>query len=376
MNLHEGKPFTSLGPRIRKSPFFNATRKAGYHTYTIYNHMYMPIVYETPEIDYWNLINNVTIWDVAAERQVEMAGPDAFRLAQYICPRDLSKCQLGQGMYVPLVTEEGGMINDPVLLRLAEDRFWLSLADSDILLWAKGIAMAKGWDVNVFEPDASPLAIQGPKAKPLVANLFGDWVLALKYFWFKETELDGIPMVLARSGWSKQGGFELYLTDRTRGEELWNKIMEAGKPYHIAPAAPNQIERIESGLLSHGSDMDMRDNPFEVNLGKFIDTETEADYIGKSALQKIKAEGIKRKQVGLKWNDQSPSNENHLAVFKGDKRVGKLTSSAYSPRLKHSIALALLDIDQTEIGNVVSIESANGRLDAEVSKIPFLKASI
>lgn len=235
-------------PRVRKSPFFDSALAAGAKGVTVYNHMLMPTYYESPEADYWQLMTNVTIWDVGCERQVEITGPDAFTLAQLLTPRNLSKCQIGQCKYVPIVDDNGGMLNDSVLLRLGEQHFWLSLADSDILLWAKGLALGYGLNVQVTEPDVSPLAIQGPNAEAVTAALLGDWVKAVRFFHCKETNLDGIPLVVARSGWSKQGGFELYLRDGRYGAELWDRVMAAGAAWQIAPAAPSSFERIESGL--------------------------------------------------------------------------------------------------------------------------------
>ena len=281
-------PFIMIGPRVRKSPFFNATRLYGCKAYTVYNHMYMPLFYSDPLTDYWNLMNSVTLRDVACERQVEISGPDAFRLSQFLTTRDVSKCDIGQCMYAPLVDEHGGILNDPVMLRLEENKFWFSLADSDILLWVKGLAFDNNYDVKITEPRVSPLAVQGPRANALIANLFGEWSTELKFFRCRETELKGIPLVLAHSGWSKQGGFELYLQESRSGNELWELIMEAGKPYGIAPGTPSAIERIESGLLSYGSDMDMTNNPFEVGLDVYINLEQEDDFIGKEAWKVIK----------------------------------------------------------------------------------------
>ena len=253
----------SIAPNVNKSPYFDATIADGVAAFAIYNHMYMPTNFGDPDGEYDRLINGVAMWDVACERQVELAGPDAGTLARYLTPRDLSGIQTGQGKYVPLCSHDGTLINDPILLKLSATRYWLSIADSDIHLWASAIAAERKLDVNVSHPDVSPLAVQGPKALDVVAELFGDWVRELKYFWFKETDLDGIPLVLVRSGWSKQGGFELFLQDGTKGTELWNRVKSAGKSHGIGMGAPNDIERIESGLLSYGTDADDHTNPFE-----------------------------------------------------------------------------------------------------------------
>ena len=239
----------SLGPRVRKSPFFESTRKAALAAASVYNHMYMPTGYGDPAAEYDRLVNGVAMWDVAVERQVALKGPDALALARYLTPRNLDGLTIGQGKYAPICNYEGALINDPVLLQVSDDEIWLSIADSDIKLWAGGIAGARGMDVRVFEPDVSPLAIQGPKSFDVVADMCGDWVRDLRYFGFRDHDLDGISVVVARSGWSKQGGFEFYLRDGSKGEELWNRVAEAGKPYGIGPGTPNYIERVESGLI-------------------------------------------------------------------------------------------------------------------------------
>ena len=257
-------PLTAIGPRVRKSPFFAASRRHGCKAYTIYDHMYMPLYYDDPLAEYWRLVNHVAVWDVGCERQVEITGPDAFKFVQRLTPRNLTRCAVGQCKYFPVTAEDGGMLNDPVLLRLGENHFWLSLADRDVLLWARGVAVDADMDVTIAEPDVSPSAVQGPSADDLIADLIGDWVRGLRYFWFREIDLKGIPLVVARSGWSRQGGFELYLCDGKYGDELWDQVMEAGQPYEIAPGAPSTMGRIDSGLLSYGSDMTEENNPFEI----------------------------------------------------------------------------------------------------------------
>ena len=365
-------PFTIIGPRIRKSPFFASTRKYGCKAYSIYNHMYMPLFYDDPVSEYQNLIEHVCLWDVACERQVEITGPDAYRLSQYLTTRDVSKCEIGQCMYAPLVDERGGLLNDPVMLRLEDNKFWFSLADSDILLWVKGIALNSNYDVEIKEPFVSPLAIQGPKANDLAADLFGEWVRDLKFFRCRETELFDIPLVVARSGWSKQGGFELYLQDSSRGNELWEIIMKAGEQYSIVPGAPSAIERIESGLLSYGSDMDMTNNPFEVGLDQYVSLDQEDDFIGKAALQEIVENGLTRKLVGIEFDEKSVSNnENRWSVFNGDIHCGTVRSATYSHRLGKNIALAMLAIESSEVGTVLSVETPVGNVEARVTSVPF-----
>ncbi len=362
----------AIGPRVRKSPFFDATVAAGVTHFSIYNHMYMPVSYGDAEAEYWRLIRGVCLWDVACERQVEIVGPDAAALAQYLSPRDLSRCEPGQGKYVPLCDHTGRLINDPILLKLSQDRFWFSIADSDVLLWARAIAAERGYDVEVREPDASPLAVQGPKAEAVIRDLFGDWPRTLKYFWFRETELDGIPLVLARSGWSKQGGFELYLLDGTRGTQLWNLVWEAGRPYDIGPGTPNYIERVESGLLSYGGDTDADTNPFEVNLGKYLDLDIEADFIGKAALREIARSGPKRRQVGLFLDGarMAPNKHPWEVTLKGQS-VGKLTVVTYSLKLERNIAIALIESGVCEPGHELEVQTMDGPRRAQVTGLPF-----
>jgi aminomethyltransferase len=274
---------------------------------------------------------------------------------------------------LPLTTEQGGILNDPVALRLGENHFWLSVADRDILLWAKGFAVGSKMQVSIQEPDVSPLAVQGPKSFDVVAHLFGDWVRNIKYFWFKETELDGIPLILARTGWSKQGGYELYLRDRKYGDQLWETVIEAGKPYNIKPATPCWIERIESGLLNYWEDMDDDTNPYEVGLGKFVDLDQEVDFIGKEALKKIKAAGIKRKLVGLEIHTEPIyQSAEFWSVERNGQKVGTITSFVYSPDLEKNIAFAMVAIESAEIGTKLVVDIGKEQAEATVTTIPFI----
>lgn len=362
----------ATGTRIRKSPFFARTVAAGMTHVTVYNHMMMPTSYGDPEGEYWRLIEEVALWDVAVERQVELAGPDAAALAQALVPRDMAACRVGQGKYAPLCDHAGRLLNDPVLLKLADDRFWLSIADSDVLWWARAVAAERGLNVEVTEPDVSPLAIQGPKAEAVARDLFGDWVSSLKYFWFRETTLDGIPLVVARSGWSKQGGFELYLMDGAQGGALWDRVWEAGQPHGIGPGAPNPTERIESALLSYGSDTDDRTNPYEVRLGDYVDLSIKPDFIGKAALRRIAQEGPRRLQVGLFLEGEPiAGNQERWAVHDEGRSVGVVTAATRSPRLERNIALALIERESAAEATELTVETANGPRRAEVTSLPF-----
>jgi aminomethyltransferase len=323
--------------------------------------------------DYWHIKKGVTLWDVGCQRQVEITGPDAFKFLQHLTPRNLTNFKVGQCKYAALTTEDGGILNDPVVLRLGENHFWLSIADRDVLLWAKGLAVGFQMQVAIQEPDVSPLAVQGPKSFDVIADLFGDWVRSLRYFWFRETELDGIPLILARSGWSKQGGYELYLRDGSCGDQLWEIVMEAGRPYNIKPATPSNIERIESGLLNYWEDMTEHTNLYEVGLGKFVDLDQEVDFIGKEALKKIKAAGIKRKLVGLEiHSDPLYQQAQPWSVEYDGQPIGAITSAVYSPDLDKNIAYAMVAVECTDVGTRLVVDMGQEKVDASITHLPFI----
>jgi glycine cleavage system aminomethyltransferase T len=359
--------------RVRPSPFFESAVAEGMVTANVYNRMIMPTSYGNPEAEYWRLINGVSQWDVGVERQVQLRGPDAGKLAQILSPRDLSTCKVGQGKYVPLCNHRGTVINDPILLKLADDLYWLSIADSDMWFWAGAIAAERGLNVEISEPDVSPMALQGPKAENVVAHVLGDWVRSLKYFWFKETEIEGLPVAVQRSGWSKQGGFEIYLKDGSKGTKLWNIFKEAGKPWNIGPGAPATPERVESGLVSVGGDTDDETNPFEVRLGKYIDLDVQNDVVGIQALRRIKAEGIKRHQLGLILEGQTPAPLGFRleGISRNGTMVGKMTNCVWSPRIKANIGYALIS-SAIQAGETVTIHRANGPVAARLVELPFL----
>jgi len=359
--------------RIRQSPYFEATERYGCRAYTTYNNMYLPLVYDDLLSDYWHIKKGVTLWDVGCQRQVEITGPDAFRFTQHLTPRNLTNFEIGQCKYITLTSEDGGILNDPVALRLGENHFWLSIADRDMWLWAKGLAVGFQMDVSIREPDVSPLAVQGPKSFDVVADIFGDWIRTLKYFWFRETELDGIPIVLTRSGWSKQGGYELFLRDGSYGDQLWEIVMEAGKPYDIKPSTPSWIERIESGLLNYWEDVNDSTNPFEVGLGKFVDLEQEVDFIGKEALKKIKSAGIKRKLVGLEIHAEPLAQQSEAWPIEcNGQPVGAITSAVYSPDLEKNIALAMVGIECANVGTHLLVDMGQKKEGATVTPLPFI----
>jgi len=362
-----------FGTQIRKSPYFDATVRWGAKGFSVYNHMYIPRDFGDPEQNFWNLVNDAILCDVAVERQVEITGPDAARFVQMLTPRDLSKMAVGQCKYVLITNAEGGILNDPILLRLAENHFWLSLADSDILLWAQGVAVHSGMDVQIGEPDVSPLQLQGPKSGQIMQALFGDEILDLKYYWLRELQLDGIPLIVSRTGWSSELGYELYLRDGAMGDALWERIMAAGVEYGLKPGHTSSIRRIEGGMLSYHADADIHTNPFELGLDRLVNLDMEADFIGKAALTRIKDEGITRKQVGL-IIDADPlkgPNTRFWPVNVSGQEVGKVTSAVYSPRLERNIALAMIALEHAEIGMQVEVVLPSGPCMATVAERPF-----
>ncbi len=369
---NQSKAF-GFGTQIRKSPYFDATVRWGAAGFSVYNHMYIPRDFGDPEQNFWNLVNDATLSDVAVERQVEITGPDAATFVQMLTPRNLSTCAVGQCKYVLITNADGGILNDPILLRLAENHFWLSLADSDILLWAQGVAVNSGLDVTICEPDVSPLQLQGPKSGEIMQRLFGDQINDLRYYWLGEFELDGIPLIISRTGWSSELGYEIYLRDGARGDELWELIMAAGQPFGLQPGHTSAIRRIEGGMLSYHADMDRHTNPFELGLDRLVDLEMEADFIGKAALKKIVDQGISRKQVGLEIDGDAltAANNEFWPILIAEKQVGQVTSAIYSPRLKLNIALAMVMVEHSALGTDAEIVTPFGRRSVRVVDRPF-----
>jgi glycine cleavage system T protein len=362
------------GARLRRTPYFDATQRYGAKGYTVYNHMFFPINFDDLEAEYWTLLNDVTVWDVAVERNVEITGPDAFAFTNMLTPRDLSKCQVGQCKYVVITAEDGGIVNDPLLVHLGDNHFWLALADSDVLLWAKGVAVHSGMQVTIGEPDVSPIQIQGPKSKPVVQALFGDAVLKLPYYFFIETQLDGIAVIVTRTGWTGEVGYEIYLRDGSRGVELWERVMEAGKPYNIKPTGPSDIRRIEAGILNYGADMTLDENPYEVGLGRLVDLDKSSDFVGKNALKRIKAEGVKRQLVGVEIDGEPIKfNQTKWHIRRGGQKIGRITSAIYSPRLKKNIGYAMVPIEYATLGTQLAVETPEeGERVATVVPKPFV----
>ena len=362
-----------FGTQIRKSPYFDATVRWGAQGFSVYNHMYIPRDFGDPEQNFWNLVNDAILCDVAVERQVEITGPDAARFVQMLTPRNLSKMAIGQCKYILITNADGGILNDPILLRLAENHFWISLADSDILLWAQGVAVNYGLDVQIGEPDVSPLQLQGPKSGEIMRALFGDSILDLKYYWLREMTLDGIPLVVSRTGWSSELGYEIYLRDSSYGDMLWERIMATGMEFGLKPGHTSSIRRIEGGMLSYHADADIKTNPYELGLDRLVDLEMQADFIGKAALTRIKAAGVQRTQVGIiiASDPIKGPNTRFWPINHAGETIGKVTSAVYSPRLERNIALAMVAITHAAIGTELEVVLPSGPVTATVVERPF-----
>ena len=362
-----------FGTQIRKSPFFDATVRWGATGFSVYNHMYIPRDFGNPEQNFWNLIQTAILCDVAVERQVEITGPDAAKFVQFLTPRDLSAMAVGQCKYVILTNQHGGILNDPVLLRLGANHFWLSLADSDVLFWAQGVALNAGYDVSISEPDVSPLQLQGPQSGKIMQSLFGSEIADLKYYWCRPLQLDGIDLIVSRTGWSSELGYELFLRDSKDGDRLYETIMQAGQSFDLCPGHTSTIRRIEGGMLSYHADMDINTNPFELGLDRLVDLDMEDDFVGKDALRQIKTAGLKRQQIGVVIGGPPLSQPNtRFWEMSIDGIVkGKVTSAVYSPRLEKNIALALVASDSAGLGTEFLVNARDGDRMAVTVEKPF-----
>ena len=362
-----------FGTQIRKSPYFAATVRWGARGFSVYNHMYIPRDFGDPEQNFWSLVTDAILCDVAVERQVEITGPDAAQFVQMLTPRDLSKLAVGQCKYILITNAEGGLLNDPILLRLAENHFWISLADSDILLWAQGVAVHSGLQVTIAEPDVSPLQLQGPKSGQIMQALFGPSILDLKYYWLREVELDGIALIVSRTGWSSELGYEIYLRDSAQGDRLWERIMAAGQPFGLKAGHTSSIRRIEGGMLSYHADADINTNPYELGLGRLVNLDMPAEFIGKAALRRIQQQGVRRSQVGLILDGMAlvGPNTSFWPISLAGNAVGKITSAVYSPRLQQNIALAMVGCEASQIGTQLEVATPDGLRRATVVERPF-----
>jgi aminomethyltransferase len=362
------------GARNRRTPFYEATQKYGPKGFTVYNHMYFPIRFDDFDAEYEHLLTKVTLWDVAVERNIEVSGPDGFRFAQLVTPRDLSACEVGQGKYVLITAPDGGILNDPVMIRIDQNTFWFALASSDVLFYLKGLAAYAGLNVTLREVDASPVQIQGPLSKDVVRDLFGDDIVNLRYYFFARTDLDGIPVIVTRTGWTSEVGYEVYLLDHTRGYDLWERIMQAGAAYDIKPTGPSDIRRIEGGIFNWGADMTYDNNPFEMGLDRLVDFDMPGECLSLPALARIRDEGISKRIVGVELDGEALPALNYVKwpVQHDGARVGKVTSAIHSPRLARNIGYAWLPVELAEEGQTVGVQSEWGERTATVVPMPFV----
>jgi aminomethyltransferase len=367
-----------IQPWYRKSPYFEATKRAGCKSWGLYNHMLLPTLYDDPVTEYRALLNDVTMWDVSVERCVEITGPDAFELTNLITCRDLTTCDVWQCKYVLLTAADGGIVNDPVLLRLGENHFWLALADSDALLYVAGVAAGRGMDVTIREADVAPMQIQGPRSKDVIGALFGDAVRDLRYYWCAEAEVDQIPVVVSRTGWTGEVGYEIYLRDTSRGDDLWEAVRQAGEPFGIRAIAPSEARRIEAGIFNYGSDMRIEDTPFHVSgLEKFVELDQAQDFMGKAALARLSETGVERKLVGIDiggdpMTDEGALNDLWPVHAPGGERIGRVTAGAWSPRLERNVGFAWVPGTHMTAGTELELADPRGARTATVITLPFV----
>ena len=359
--------------RVRSTPYTSRIENQGVTAYTVYNHMLLPAAFGSLEESCDHLKKNVQIWDVAAERQVEISGKDAAKLVQLMTCRNLSKSKVGRCYYCPLIDENGNLVNDPVILKLAEDRWWISIADSDVIFFAKGLASGNKFDVKIFEPIVDILAVQGPKSFDLMEKVFGEKIKELKFFGFDYFTFNGAKHLIARSGWSKQGGFEIYVENTNSGLKLYDHLFEIGKEFNVRPGCPNLIERIESGLLSYGNDFDNNDNPFQCGFDKYVDLETDINFLGKDKLKKIKEKGIDRKLMGVQIDLTKILLTSSLNIKNNDGNIiGELRSACYSPHFKKVIGIAMIKEPYCKASSSGTIEIDGNSLALKVCDLPFI----
>lgn len=361
-----------LNPRIKKSPFFEKAVEYGATEFHPYNGMWMPVGYDSPVNEYWNVLERASLWDVGVQKCVEIAGPDAEAFMQLLTPRDITTIEPGRCAYVFLTNQDGGVLNDPVMLRIAEDRFWLSTADSDMYLWAKGVSAFSGHEVEITTPHVYPMQLQGPRSAEIMVDVFGEEILDLRYYWWIRSSVDGIDVVISRTGYSSELGYEVYLLGEARGGELWEILMTAGQPYGISPGSPNRIRRIEGGVLDYASDITPDENPLELGLDRLIAWDT--DFLGKAALEKVRNEGVRRRLIGLFLDGPAlqKNNEHRWPVTSASTKVGFVTNAVHSPRLDRNIAFAMIDVPFDTNDTVLTVETVEGSRSAERTTLPFI----
>ena len=366
------KFYIAKSRRLRSTPYTSRIENQGVTAYTIYNHMLLPASFGNLEKEYFHLKEHVQIWDVAAERQVQIVGKDSKKLVQLMTCRNLSKAKVGRCYYVPIIDEQGGMLNDPVALKLSEDKWWLSLADSDIGLYAKGIASGLALQVEIEEPDVNIMAVQGPKSFKLMEKVLGNKIKELKFFGFDYYSFKGNKFLIARSGWSKQGGYEIYVENREAGQSLYDELFLAGKEFQVKPGCPNLIERIESGLLSAGNDFDNQDNPYECNFDKYIDIESDINFLGKNALIKIRKKGINKKLMGVLIDLDKIEMTEEIPLYNGNNLVGNLRSATYSPNLKKVVGIVMTKKEYWDKKTPIELKIGDKKSKGTLCNLPIV----
>ncbi|MEQ8841146.1 MAG: glycine cleavage T C-terminal barrel domain-containing protein [Acidimicrobiales bacterium] len=376
--------------RIEESPFLRRALEIADPTraaLSVANQTYHLLHYGDPVAEYWALVDGVTLWDVAHERQVEIAGPDAMAFMQSIVTRDLSSHEVGQAKYAFMTNAEGGIICDPVVLRLDEDRFWLGAADADVHLWCQALALAGPFDVTVRVPDVAPVQIQGPHAAAVMEDIFGDELPDLGYYRLARRHRDDLDLVIARTGWGGTDGFEVYVLDaraedNARAERWWDTVMRAGERHDIVAAAPNHVRRIEAGMLSLGCDIDAATTPLEVGsgFGWMVDLDQPDDFIGKAALTIQRTAGPRTQIVGVDLDgpDLGTFTDGDmprvLPALRNGIEVGTLTSACHSPRLRRNIGFLRVAAGEVGPGDRFSVPHPTHRcLTATVTRKPHLK---
>ena len=370
---HEGASI-SFQPRIRRGAFFEACWDHGCRNYSVYNRTYISSTFSNPIDEYWQVVKHVSLWPVMGERQVEISGVDAEEFVQFLCCRDIKNCEVNQCKYALLLNDKGGIICDPIILRIEKNKFWISTSDCDLELWIKGVQINSGYKVNIKDANVSLLQIQGPKSSALLSKMVGNQICQLKYYWLTKLKFENIDLIISRTGWSGELGYEIYLLDSDKGTYLFNKILEIGKKFSIAAGSVNQARRIESGILSWGVDMSQNENPFQVGLGRLVEIDTNDDFVGKQAAIQLKSTKQKRVLVGIKlFSKNKLSNETHWKILFNKEIIGNLTSVSYSPRLKYNIGLGIVESNYSSIGTKFKIEAYNELVDAEIVQLPFLE---
>ena len=337
------QPIISGSSRIRRTPYSKRVEEAGVKSYSVYNHMLLPTVFDTLENDYHHLKRAVQVWDVSVERQIEIIGPDATKILQMVTPRDISKMEDDQCYYIPMVDKYGYMINDPVAVKLEKNRYWISIADSDVIYYFKGLAEGMGLNVNIFEPDVNILSIQGPKSKILIEKMFGKEISELKFFRHGKVNFNGKEMIVARSGWSHQMCYEVYVDGSEYGQDMWDKFFSIGKDFDVRAGCPNLIERIESGLLSYGNDINGNNTPYEAGLGKFLSSGVSKGCLAYEILQSKMEPQRLIKPIEITGEPIKPITYS-LKVSNADSEVvGQISSAAWSPDFKVNVAIGMID---------------------------------